>query len=50
MYFSDGSTAQYKNRKNSSTSTMNKIMVSLMNVTSLEQAIGMDKQMEWEGQ
>jgi hypothetical protein len=34
MYFSDGSAAQQKNRKNVSTSTMNNISVSLLNPTS----------------
>jgi hypothetical protein len=45
MYLSDGSAAQHK-RKKLSTSTMNKILVSLLNGTSLQQAIRTDKQME----
>jgi hypothetical protein len=35
---------------NLSTSTMNKILVSLLNGTSLKQAMGMDYQMLWKGQ
>jgi hypothetical protein len=46
MYLSDGSAAQYKKRKKLSTSTMNKILVSLLNGTSLQQAMRTDKQME----
>jgi hypothetical protein len=48
MNLSDGSEAQYKMRKNLSTSTMNKILVSLLNGIS-SQAMGRDQQMEWEG-
>jgi hypothetical protein len=49
MYFSDGSAAQHKNRKKLSASTMNKILDSLLNGTALQQTMGRDQQMEWEG-
>jgi hypothetical protein len=44
MYVSDGSAAQYKMRKNLSTSTVNKILVSLLNGTSSQQAMGRDSE------
>jgi hypothetical protein len=50
MYFSDGSAAQYKNRKKLSTSTKNKILGSLLNGISSQQAMGRDQQMKWKGQ
>jgi hypothetical protein len=38
-YFSDGSVVQYKNRRNISTFAINKILVCLLNGTSLQQAM-----------
>jgi hypothetical protein len=46
MYLSDGSAAQYKKRKKLSTSTMNTILVSLLNGSALQQIMGTGKQME----
>jgi hypothetical protein len=46
MYLSDDNAAQYKNRKNVSISTMNKMLVSQQNGNSSQQAMGRDQQME----
>jgi hypothetical protein len=40
MYLSDGSAAQYKNRKKNQHLTMNMILISLLNGTSSQQAMG----------
>jgi hypothetical protein len=50
MYFSDGSAAQYKNRKELSTCTMNKILVSLLMVLLLNKPWDVTKQIEREEQ